>query len=172
MSKEIYFYDASDVRRRVKEFYFYDGSDVRRKVKEAYFYDGSGVRRQFFASAPPNVLSGTMTAGTSSNFVGFSKSPASPVFGSCSPIPSIGNYTLCYCASISINAELECAFAGATDPGAAGLFTTFNDGLGNARLASSAVYVWNNTSGIARWRFTTAAVDYVNATSYNLSFVV
>lgn len=172
MSKDIYFYDPAGARRRVKEFYFYDPAGARRKVKEAYFYDPAGNRKQFYASAPPNVLAGTMVAGTSSNFVGFSKSPASPTFGSCSPIPSIGNYTLCYCASISINAELECSFTGLTDPGQLGLFTTFNDGLGNARPASAAVYVWNNTSKIARWRFTTAAVDYVNGSSYNLSFVV
>jgi len=69
MSRELYFYDSSGVRRRTKEFFFYDSSGVRRRVKEGYFYDSSGVRRQFFVGNAiytfngPNV-SGTGDAGT------------------------------------------------------------------------------------------------------------
>lgn len=168
----LWVYDSLANRKKINKLWKYIAPDTRKEIQKIWVYDSAANRKLIYSSAPPNVLSGTMVAGTSSNFVGFSKAPSSPTFGSCSPIPSIGNYTLCYCGSISINAELECSFTGLTDPGQLGLFTTFNDGLGNARPASAAVYVWNNTSKIARWRFTTAAVDYVNGSSYNLSFVI
>lgn len=143
-----------------------------RAVANGWVRDSAGNWRKFFDSAPPNVLAATMVAGTSTNFIGFSASPSSPTFGSCSPIMTIGNYRCCYMGSISINAELEISFTGLTDPGQAGLFTSWVDGLGGTRTAASAIYVWNNTSKIARWRYTTAGVDYVNGNSYSVSLNV
>lgn len=48
MSKEIYFYNSSGARKRVKEAYFYDATGTQRYIKEGYFYDSAGNRKQFF----------------------------------------------------------------------------------------------------------------------------
>lgn len=165
MSKEFYFYDSAGTRRRVKEYYFYDSAGVRKKVKEAYFYDAAGDRRQFFQAG---IFAATMVAATSTNFVGYAASPASPTFGSCTPQMLNGTWKCMGIFSYTLDGKFEVAFSGPTDPGQA-LFTSFTDGLGNVRTSASASYSWSGATLIARWIWNTGG-DYVAGNSYPVSF--